>query len=196
MGNEQSRQKQRDEVRTAAAAGSRPPAREQKQSNASPPPAAPEESVLVPAHSHFASESIEEGLGGHSPEVAPTALPEPDLDHDDYLLPPSQISRPPRLPLPIEQEVYTPGSPIISPADLSLPLDAAGIDGVLPRRASMLSSTTVDDDDLIDEEELRALEATPARVVPTVIEWRQGGEKVYVTGTFAGWDRKFRLHRG
>jgi hypothetical protein len=28
-----------------------------------------------------------------------------------------------------------------------------------------------------------------------VIEWKQGGKKVYVTGTFAGWNKKYRLNR-
>jgi hypothetical protein len=27
-----------------------------------------------------------------------------------------------------------------------------------------------------------------------LLEWREGGEKVYVTGTFAGWGKKIRLH--
>lgn len=32
-------------------------------------------------------------------------------------------------------------------------------------------------------------------MVPTVISWNGNGEKVYVTGTFANWERKFRLRR-
>ncbi|OCK84809.1 carbohydrate-binding module family 48 protein [Lepidopterella palustris CBS 459.81] len=113
---------------------------------------------------------------------------------EQYYIPASQYSRPPRLPLPIEEEVHTPGSPIISPADLSAPLDPVDVDGVLPRRTSVLSSTTVDEDDLGDE--LHGTDGGAQPAVPTLIEWTQGGERVYVTGTFAGnWDRKYRLHK-
>lgn len=107
----------------------------------------------------------------------------------------AQFSRPPRLPLPIEEELHTPGSPIISPADLAVdavePLEQDG--GPLQRRASVLSGTTVDDEDEGDSMQAETDQAKPA--VPTIIEWRGRGERVYVTGTFAGWDRKYRLHR-
>ncbi|KAF2811485.1 AMPKBI-domain-containing protein [Mytilinidion resinicola] len=114
-----------------------------------------------------------------------------------YYVPPSQsqFSRPPRLPLPIEEEVHTPGSPIISPADFTTPLDPIDVDGILPRRTSVLSNTTVDDDDVGDG--ITGLEGEPGQqAVPTLIEWIGEGEKVYVTGTFAAWDKKYRLHRG
>lgn len=110
-----------------------------------------------------------------------------------YGLPPSDFSRPPRLPLPIE-EVHTPGSPIITPQDIALPVGQADING-LPRRASVLSSTTVDDEDLGDNEAFTADQASLAPSVPMTIEWKGPGEKVYVTGTFVQWDRKFKLHR-
>jgi hypothetical protein len=106
-------------------------------------------------------------------------------------VPSSHFSRPPRLPLPIEEEVHTPGSPIISPTDLASPIDHGEVEGALPRRTSMLSSTTADDDDLGDEFKV----PTPGRpTVPTLIEWEGAGDRVYVTGTFAGWNRKYRLH--
>jgi len=117
----------------------------------------------------------------------PLSPPPPQLVDESYQLPSAQYSRPPRLPLPIEEELHTPGSPIISPQDITEPVDG------LPRRSSVLSSTTVDDDDLGDD--LETLEGGPHPPVPTMIEWREGGDKVYVTGTFAGWDRKFRLQR-
>ncbi|KAF1947135.1 AMPKBI-domain-containing protein [Clathrospora elynae] len=109
----------------------------------------------------------------------------------DYLVPSSSFSRPPRLPLPIEEEVYTPGSPIIAPhEDESSPIDH-DVEGALPRRSSMLSTTTADDEDLGDEFK----QPTTGRpTVPTLIEWEGPGERVYVTGTFAGWNRKYRLH--
>lgn len=139
-----------------------------------------------------------------SPVVRPVDVPQPNVETspldptaplpEQYRLPPSQYDRPPRLPLRIEEEVHTPGSPIISPADVSSPIDPIDVDGALPRRTSVLSSTTADDEDV--EEDLSLTEASPGRpTVPTIIEWRQGGEKVYVTGTFAGWNRKYRLQR-
>jgi len=134
----------------------------------------------------------------HPAPDAETPSPQrPQRDFDEsYSVNASQFSRPPRLPLPIEEELHTPGSPIISPADVSgsvgptEPLeDLPG----LPRRSSVLSSTTLDDDDLGDD--LGSLEGGPHVPVPTLLEWTEGGDKVYVTGTFAGWDRKFRLHK-
>lgn len=101
------------------------------------------------------------------------------------------LTRPPRLPLPIEEEVHTPGSPIIAPADIDAPaLDIESLDQeVLPRRSSALSNTTIDEE---DAEELR-VDKTGA-TVPTTFEWQQGGEKVYVTGTIFQWNKKHRLH--
>jgi hypothetical protein len=113
-------------------------------------------------------------------------------DASYQLAPPSQFSNPPRLPLPIEQEVHQPGSPILSPQDREA---IPQIDEIqLSRRTSVLSGTTVEDDDLGDD--VASLEPWGgAPTVPTLLEWREDGEKVYVTGTFAGWDKKFRLHR-
>ncbi|KAL1643583.1 galactose metabolism-related protein [Didymella pomorum] len=118
---------------------------------------------------------------------------EPADASQDYLVPSSHFSRPPRLPLPIEEEVHTPGSPIISPTDLPAEsLDHGDVEGALPRRTSMLSSTTADDDDLGEEFKV----PTPGRpTVPTLIEWEGAGERVYVTGTFAGWNKKYKLHK-
>jgi hypothetical protein len=101
------------------------------------------------------------------------------------------LTRPPRLPLPIEEEVHTPGSPIIAPADLDIPvLDVEALDSEpLPRRTSALSNTTIDEE---DAEELR-VDKTKA-TVPTTFEWRYGGDKVYVTGTIFQWNKKHRLH--
>lgn len=108
-------------------------------------------------------------------------------------LPTSKLCRPPRLPLPIE-EVYGPGSPIITLQDISLPIGKNDVYG-LARRASVLSSTTVDDEDVGDNEAFLEDPATIVPSVPTPIEWNGPGEMVYVTGTFVQWDRKFKLHR-
>ncbi|KAI3400193.1 hypothetical protein diail_4078 [Diaporthe ilicicola] len=104
----------------------------------------------------------------------------------------SFIARPPRMPLPIEEEVHTPGSPITAPADVGEPVDAldlSGGDGDIVRKSSNLSTTTVDED---DAEELRVDKTRPT--VPTRLEWLRGGERVYVTGTIFQWNRKQRLH--
>ncbi|KAH8772835.1 hypothetical protein F5883DRAFT_37859 [Diaporthe sp. PMI_573] len=104
----------------------------------------------------------------------------------------SFIGRPPRMPLPIEEEVHTPGSPITAPEDAGGPveaLDLSGGDGDIARKSSNLSTTTVDED---DAEELRVDKTRPT--VPTRLEWLRGGERVYVTGTIFQWNRKQRLH--
>ena len=120
--------------------------------------------------------------------IDPYAAPD-----ERYQLPPSNFSRPPRLPLPIEEEVHTPGSPIISPADVSSAVEAVDSNGVLPRRHSVLSSTTADDEE--EDADDFPLSDSVGPKVPTIVEWRGQGDKVYVTGTFAGWDRKYRLHK-
>lgn len=101
------------------------------------------------------------------------------------------MGRPPRLPLPIEEEVHTPGSPILGPEEGQdeIPDGEQGesSDG-LTRKNSATSAATFDDD---ESQELRVDRTRP--VVPTRIEWRRGGEKVYVTGTIFQWNRKQRL---
>ena len=99
------------------------------------------------------------------------------------------LPRPPRMPLPIEEEVHTPGSPILAPDEGPIPAAdlQESLDG-LTRKSSGLSAGTVGDED----EELRVDRTRP--VVPTKLEWLRGGDKVYVTGTIFQWNRKQRLH--
>jgi len=119
----------------------------------------------------------------HYTDIEPSAPPQ-DMSY--------HLTRPPRLPLPIEEEVHTPGSPIIAAADTdaqardSVTLEADG----LPRRSSAISNTTADEDE--DAEEL-PVDKTKA-TVPTVFEWLRGGDRVYVTGTIFQWSKKYRLH--
>jgi hypothetical protein len=127
----------------------------------------------------------------------PTDLKLPYLSSMEPSGPPADamsfhLTRPPRLPLPIEEEVHTPGSPIIAPADVDAPLlnMEALEDDILPRRSSALSNTTAEDDE--DAEEL-PVDKTKS-VVPTEFEWHGGGEKVYVTGTIFQWSRKSKLY--
>jgi hypothetical protein len=101
------------------------------------------------------------------------------------------LTHPPRLPLPIEEEVHTPGSPILAPEEEGLP-DVGEIGDsldTLTRKSSGLSAGTVDEE---EGEELRVDKTRP--VVPTKLEWRRGGDKVYVTGSIFQWNRKQRLH--
>ncbi|KAK6506921.1 hypothetical protein TWF481_005380 [Arthrobotrys musiformis] len=57
------------------------------------------------------------------------------------------------------------------------------------RRGSFGSATTV------DTVELDEMNIDDTKAIPTTIEWTEGGKKVYVTGTFSGWKKKFRLIR-
>ena len=125
---------------------------------------------------------------GPSTQFEPLGPPQ----NDDYA-PKSNLNFPPRLPLPIQEEVYTPGSPIITPGDLSTELeDDDDVDGPLPQRASLLSHTTMDEDEESAEYEL---DLAKGKTVPTTVEWRGHAEKIYITGTFAAWSRKYRMHR-
>lgn len=142
----------------------------------------PSRPVDVPASAQpdtFAGKSL-------SPPIEPSG---PALQDMSY-----HLTRPPRLPLPIEEEVHTPGSPIIAPTDVGSPPlgDVEALDGdtVLPRRSSTLSTTTVDEE---DAEELK-IDKT-GLTVPTTFEWKEGGERIYVTGTIFDWNTKRRLYK-
>ncbi|KFY42488.1 hypothetical protein V494_02384 [Pseudogymnoascus sp. VKM F-4513 (FW-928)] len=101
------------------------------------------------------------------------------------------LTRPPRLPLPIEEEVHTPGSPILGPASSEGPVPEFdplhGSEG-LTRPLSALSNTTEDE----EGDELPIDRTKP--VVPTEFHWFGPAEKVYVTGTIFQWSRKSKLY--
>ncbi|KAF2766714.1 AMPKBI-domain-containing protein [Teratosphaeria nubilosa] len=130
---------------------------------------------------------------------APSGVPNSDSPYAQSNAP--RYDRPPRLPLPIEEEPLTPGSPILSPQqdfgkDVSSHLEHQDTEGSVPRRASMLSSTTVDDEDDGDNDVFAPEQSqAPQVLVPTPVHYKGPGEKVYVTGTFVNWERKFKLHR-
>jgi hypothetical protein len=143
--------------------------------------------VPIPA-SKLDSSSLRSHSQSHSVEPGgPTALQDMSYHLPDHL------QRPPRLPLPIEGDLHAPGSPIIAAADLGL--DAPALDlgtgdaSGLSRGISTLSNTTIDEE---DAEELN-IDRTKAGV-PTVFEWRRGGERVYVTGSIFQWNKKQKLH--
>ncbi|KKY14996.1 putative snf1 kinase complex beta-subunit gal83 [Phaeomoniella chlamydospora] len=135
-----------------------------------------------------AEKTVSKESGGHRPES-----PVPN-----YLAEYAKLQRPPRLPLPIAEVDHAPGSPLTEPVmpgaeDVSIFDDD---DADLPRKSSMLSSTTVEDEDIGDELSSFSIDANIAvKVVPIVVEWKQPGDKVYVTGTFANWAKKYKLHR-
>lgn len=44
----------------------------------------------------------------------------------------------------------------------------------------------MEDDETVDE----------SRSIPTLVTWTDGGNRVYITGTFCGWRKKYRLTKG
>lgn len=120
-----------------------------------------------------------------------------------HYTPVSQM-RPPRLPLPIAdaQVEPIPESPTLGPVqagieDVSNLYDDDNMSPVaetLRRKDSMLSATTQDDEE-VGELQPYAVDTSGAKLVAIPIIWRHGGDKVFVTGTFANWQRKFKLHK-
>lgn len=120
--------------------------------------------------------------------------------YNDRRYTPVAQTRPPRLPLPIA-DVPIPESPTLVPVDRSnadVPIfetDEPAVQSPLRRKSSMLSeATTYSEEDVGDELQPYAVDPG-SHTVPTVIEWNHGGHKVYVTGTFANWEKKYRLHQ-
>lgn len=114
---------------------------------------------------------------------------------DPNFIPHSNFGPPPRLPLPIGEEVHTPGSPIFSAkGGLSTLYEDDVLGGQLPRQSSAISTTTLGDDDYYGSELDPHADDNRVRV-PYTVHWRQPGEKVYITGTFTGWNKKYRLEK-
>lgn len=85
-----------------------------------------------------------------------------------------------------------PGSPITTSGSLGA---AAALDRteIYPGKPG-LGDAADDEDEVVDELEPFATTGLN-KAVSTTIEWRGGGEKVYVTGTFVNWSRKFKLYK-
>lgn len=168
---------------TAASSTSSAKPVEVRQQAKADPCYAPAKPVAVP-NSHNPPSSPRSPRSEDGYETA--AMPHSSMQDVSYL------TRPPRLPLPIEEEVHTPGSPIIAPADATEPIDdVEGLNNAaLAHPTSNLSDTSALEED--DAEELLVDKTRPT--VPTRLEWRHGGDKVYVTGTIFQWNRKTRLH--
>ena len=114
---------------------------------------------------------------------------------DPNFVPHSNLNFPPRMPIPIEEEFHAPYSPTIAAQEFSSSLHEEDFDGSIPRQSSVISSTTLEEDDVGNELQPYPYEAPPQGLVPTRLQWTQGGDRVYVTGTFAGWNRKFRMSK-
>jgi len=116
--------------------------------------------------------------------------PSSSLNNEENFPTATEFYGPPRLPLPIESEEYLPGSPVLSAEDSTL------VNEEFPpiKNTSLLSNQPADDDDDIGDD-LSTIAQGVLPSVPTIIEWTGAGSKVYVTGTFANWDKKYRLHK-
>lgn len=106
------------------------------------------------------------------------------------------LPRPPRLPLPIEEEIHTPGSPVIAPTEIgpSIEVMESNLDRDMESSAADLTRKSSGFSNATDDEDAEELRVDKSRTVQTRVEWLQGGQKVYVTGTPFQWSRKQRLH--
>lgn len=151
-----------------------------------PPPAIPG-SIDIPSHSTLVSRSRQE-----DPDESAVSA------YEERTYVPISHHRPPRLPLPIA-EVQTPDSPSLLPVDKNdddVPIFSQDPnDSTFPRRNSMLSVATQEEEEDVGEELQPYGVGFTGQTVPTTIEWRGPAEKVFVTGTFAAWDRKYRLKK-
>lgn len=151
-----------------------------------PPPAAPG-SIDIPSNTIPISRSRQADLDENL---------QPVYEERTYI--PVSHHRPPRLPLPIA-EVQTPDSPSLLPVDKNdedVPIfHQDPNDSTLPRRNSMLSVATQEEEEDVGEELQPYGVGFSGQTVPTTIEWRGPAERVFVTGTFAAWDRKYRLRK-
>ena len=59
---------------------------------------------------------------------------------------------------------------------------------------SEMEAVRAEDSEEVGELQPYAVEST-AKLEPVPIVWRDGGDKVYVTGTFDAWQKQFKLHR-
>lgn len=152
------------------------------------PPAMPSTNIDIPASSVVNKTRSEETAEDY-------------LAYQDRHYGPISHTRPPRLPLAIVDS-RVPDSPTLMPLDQGMadvpifdPDEPMSVAELPPRRrSSFQSEATQEEEEIGDELQPYAIDP-PAQVVPTVIEWNQPGERVFVTGTFATWERKYRLHK-
>ncbi|EXJ79608.1 hypothetical protein A1O3_07887 [Capronia epimyces CBS 606.96] len=148
-----------------------------------------------------ASGPVDVPMSRSKQDSADEPVEEPNNTYQDRRYTSVAQLRPPRLPLPIA-DVPIPESPPLLPVDrgnADVPIfetdePLSPIDPQTTRKSSMLSTTTQSEEEVGEELQPFAVDAATAQTVPTVIEWNHGGTKVYVTGTFANWEKKYRLH--
>ncbi|KAF4547172.1 SNF1 protein kinase subunit beta-3 [Elsinoe fawcettii] len=187
--------KPQDQLEKAMGNDSSKPKRTASRSSTSRTPPAPPAEVQTASPADKPATPVDDS----EPVFEPSPLDPTAPATDAYSLPAASYNRPPRLPLPIENENYTPGSPILSPVNETADLPAVdGIDSepeaAVNRRTSVVSSNQDEDD---DDDEYEYEESDPnAPTAPYTVEWKRAkpGDKVYVTGSFANWNKKFRLH--
>ncbi|KGO70698.1 Immunoglobulin E-set [Penicillium italicum] len=146
----------------------------------------------IPSSDH--SNPVQVPVSRHVPGRDPVAPSAPPLN--SYYSASAHLQHPPRLPLPIGDANTTPGSPVAGPEDShiqSLPADRL-LDEQMESSTLAAGHTTVDEEELLDELQPYTISGA-GKAVPVVIEWTAPGQKVYVTGTFVNWEKKFRLHR-
>ncbi|EXJ85402.1 hypothetical protein A1O1_05766 [Capronia coronata CBS 617.96] len=148
-----------------------------------------------------ASGPVDVPMSRSKQDSAEESVEEPNNTYQDRRYTPIAQLRPPRLPLPIA-DVPIPESPALLPVDrgnADVPIfetdePLSAIEPQTTRKSSMLSTTTQSEEEVGEELQPFAVDTATAQTVPTVIEWNHGGNKVYVTGTFANWEKKYRLH--
>ena len=95
----------------------------------------------------------------------------------------------------MEEEEPNPGSPIPIPTGVG---ESAGCDedaAADTKSLAALSHASEGDDADADDVFGLGMMYGALPPVPTLIEWKEGGETVYVTGTFSNWEKKFKLLR-
>ncbi|KAJ5822788.1 Immunoglobulin E-set [Penicillium robsamsonii] len=140
------------------------------------------------------SNPVQVPISRHAPERDPVAPSAPPLN--SYYSASAHLQRPPRLPLPIGDANTTPGSPVAGPEDShiqSLPANGL-LDEQMDPNTAASGHTTIDEEELLDELQPFTISGA-GKAVPVVIEWTAPAQKVYVTGTFVNWEKKFRLHK-
>ncbi|KAJ5394279.1 uncharacterized protein N7487_011920 [Penicillium crustosum] len=146
----------------------------------------------IPSRDH--SNPVQVPVSRHVPGRDPVAPSAPPLN--SYYSASAHLQHPPRLPLPIGDANTTPGSPVAGPEDShiqSLPADRL-LDEQMDPSTLAAGHTTIEEEELLDELQPYTISGA-GKAVPVVIEWTAPAEKVYVTGTFVNWEKKFRLHK-
>ena len=121
--------------------------------------------------------------------------------------PSAPLHKPPRLPLAIVETV--PESPVLRPVDEpgsihqleppTQPLDAMSLTDFQNHSTQSMGTEEAEGEEEDIKDMLKPLaseEESPKEAIPTKLEWNHHahGEKVYVTGSFVEWLRKYRMY--